>query len=97
MTDVPVVQPFSFAKEVKIGGRTSLTCSILKGSDPLEFIWTKDGHPIIASHIDISKSDIDSNIRFKPIKSEDGGDYKCLVKNSVGSASHSTVLLIERK
>ena len=30
-----------------------------------------------------------------PIKSEDGGEYKCIVKNLFGFASHSAVLFIE--
>ena len=97
LTDVPVIEPFSFSKNAKIGQRTSITCTVAEGSVPLEFLWTKGGQPITASHIDISKSEIDSTLRFKPIKSEDGGDYKCLVKNSVGSASHSAVLVIERE
>ena len=97
LIDVPVIEPFSFSKNTKIGQRTYITCSVTEGSVPLDFSWTKDGHPITASNVEIIKSDILSTLSLKPIKSEDGGDYKCLVKNSVGSASHSAVLLIERE
>ena len=95
MTDAPVIQPFSFIKNLKVGQKTLITCSVTDGTEPFEFSWTKDGQPVTSSHIEISKSDIDSTLRFKPIKSEDTGEYKCIVRNPFGSASHSAVLFIE--
>ena len=96
VTDVPVVQPFSFVKNLKVGMKTSVPC-VASGAEPFQFKWTKNGLPISSSHIEVTTSDTDSNLRFKPIKNEDEGEYACLVKNPVGSASHSAILSIERK
>ena len=96
MTDGLVVQPFSFAKNLKAGQKTSVAC-LASGTEPFQFIWTKNGLSVSSSHIEVTSTDTDSTLRFKPIKAEDEGEYACLVKNPVGSASHSAVLSIERK
>ena len=96
LTDGPIVQPFSFAKKLKVGQKTSVPC-VASGTEPFQFSWTKNGLPVTSTHIELQGSDVSSMLIFKPIKEEDGGEYTCLVKNPVGSASHSAVLFIERK
>ena len=97
MIDSPVIQPFSFPKDVRVGERTSLTCTVKAGSEPLEFSWLKDNLAISASNTEVSKSRASSMLSLNPIQSQDGGNYTCIVKNPVGSASHSTILFIERE
>ena len=96
MTDGPVVQPFYFAKNLKVGQKTSVPCAA-SGSEPFQFTWTKNGLPVSSSNIEVTTSDTDSTLRFKPIKEDDGGEYACLVKNPRGAASHSAILSIERE
>ena len=96
VTDDPVVQPFSFAKNLKVGQKTSILC-LASGTEPFQFIWTKNGLAISSAHINIQGSDVSTTLTLKPIKEEDGGEYTCLVKNPVGSASHSAILSIERE
>ena len=97
MIDSPVIQPFSFPKDTRVGQRTSLVCTVKEGSEPLEFSWLKDDRILSTTDIEVTKSKIDSILRFNPIQSQNGGNYTCIVKNPVGSASHSTILFIERK
>ena len=87
--------PFSFPNGVKIGSRYGTICTILSGSPPIDFSWFKDGNPITASHLDIIRSKSSSTLDFDGIRSEDAGEYKCIVKNAVGSAFHSAKLVIE--
>jgi len=96
LLDPPVVAPFSFPT-VKIGDRVVVTCSVSKGSGNLEFSWLKDDKPITDHHIDILRSKLSSNLEFDGIKSEDTGEYKCVVKNPAGNAFHSSRLVIEGK
>ena len=93
-TDEPVIQPFLFPKNTKIGQRTSVTCLVTEGSEPLHFSWLKNGKVIQDPDIQVVKTKSSSLLSFHPIKSQDGGEY-CIVKNPVGTASQSAVLLIE--
>ena len=95
ITDDPVIQPFYFAKNLKVGQKTSILC-LASGTEPFQFTWTKNGLPITSTHIGIQGFDVSSTLTLKPIKKDDG-EYACLVKNPVGSASHSAVLSIERE
>jgi len=70
-------------------------CAVSSGSRPLEFSWMKDGKSITSSTIEFSQTKSSSTIEINPIKSEDAGDYKCIVKNAVGSVFHSAKLVIE--
>jgi len=92
-----VIQPFLFPKNAKIGQRASVTCLVTEGSEPLDFSWLKNGKTIKDSHIEVSKTTTTSTLSIKPIKNQDGGEYSCIVKNPVGTASQSAVLLIERE
>ena len=92
--DAPVVTPFSFPSNEKVGSTTVIICTA-KGSHPLEFSWFKDGNPLTVSHIDISRTKFGSTLTFDPIKTEDEGEYKCVVTNSVGSSSQSASLVIQ--
>ena len=94
-SDAPVVVPFTFPINSRIGSLTSVICSVSKGSHPLEFRWTKNGKPIESRNIEVGYLKTSSIINFDPITSEDGGEYKCTVKNSVGNAFHSASLVIE--
>jgi len=93
--DLPVITPFSFPSSSRAGNRTTVVCIVTSGSNPLEFSWLKDRQPITASNIDISNAKSHSALHFEEIKSDDGGEYKCIVKNPAGTASHSAILVIE--
>ena len=95
--DVPVIQPFSFPRDVRIGQRTFIVCAVKEGSEPFEFSWLKEDKPITGANFKSSQSDVASTLSLNPIQSQDGGNYTCIIKNPVGSASYSTILFIERE
>ncbi len=45
----PKITPFSFARDVNVGDRTSIQCVVGTGDLPLIFVWLKDDQQIIQS------------------------------------------------
>uniref|UniRef100_A0A1A9Z430 Down syndrome cell adhesion molecule n=1 Tax=Glossina pallidipes TaxID=7398 RepID=A0A1A9Z430_GLOPL len=45
----PKITPFSFARDLNVGDRTSIQCVIGTGDLPLTFTWLKDGQPLQAT------------------------------------------------
>ncbi|XP_024940114.1 Down syndrome cell adhesion molecule-like protein Dscam2 isoform X3 [Cephus cinctus] len=48
----PKITPFSFARDLNVGDRTSIQCVVVTGDLPLTFTWLKDNVPIEASSSD---------------------------------------------
>jgi len=90
-----VIIPFSFQSNTKVGSSTTIVCAVSSGLKPFEFSWMKDGKSLTSSNIEISQTKSSSTIDIDPIKSEDAGEYKCVVKNAMGSVFHSAKLVIE--
>lgn len=42
----PVIEPFSFPKNLQEGGRAQVSCSVTSGDMPVYFSWMKDNAPI---------------------------------------------------
>jgi hypothetical protein len=42
----PVIEPFSFPKNLQEGGRAQISCAVSSGDMPVYFNWHKDGAPI---------------------------------------------------
>lgn len=42
----PVIESFSFPKNLQEGGRAQVTCSVSSGDMPVYFSWRKDNGPI---------------------------------------------------
>lgn len=42
----PVIEPFTFPKNLQEGGRAQVTCQVSSGDMPVYFTWHKDGVPI---------------------------------------------------
>lgn len=45
----PKITPFSFARDLNVGDRTSIQCVVGTGDLPLSFVWLKDDQQIIPS------------------------------------------------
>ncbi|XP_044574410.1 Down syndrome cell adhesion molecule-like protein Dscam2 isoform X3 [Cotesia glomerata] len=52
----PKITPFSFARDLNVGDRTSIQCVVVTGDLPLTFTWLKDNVPIETRDQDSSAS-----------------------------------------
>ncbi|XP_055315179.1 cell adhesion molecule Dscam2 isoform X2 [Sitodiplosis mosellana] len=85
---------------VRPGQFVSFKCTAT-GSPPPQFIWQLDSQPIIevsslaryaiGQYVDIS-GDVISHLNITHVRPEDGGLYKCVCSNSMGTAEYSTRL-----
>ncbi|XP_031617665.1 Down syndrome cell adhesion molecule-like protein Dscam2 isoform X3 [Contarinia nasturtii] len=85
---------------VRPGQFVSFKC-IATATPPAQFVWQLDSQPIIevsslaryaiGQYVDIS-GDVISHLNITHVRPEDGGLYKCLAFNSMGSAEYSSRL-----
>ncbi|GFS52402.1 down syndrome cell adhesion molecule homolog [Trichonephila inaurata madagascariensis] len=91
----PRIQPFLFSKNVTFGQTIKTFCSAV-GREPLSFQWHKDGLPIYNAQnvIKIVNHDDFSVLSLTSVDYNSPGNYTCSVKNTEGSATYSTELVI---
>ncbi|XP_017047144.1 Down syndrome cell adhesion molecule-like protein Dscam2 isoform X1 [Drosophila ficusphila] len=87
-------------QNVRPGPLISLKCSA-SGSPPPQFAWLLDSQPImdvslhhrfaIGQFVDMS-GDVISHLNISHVRPDDGGLYKCVASNSMGSVLHSARL-----
>ncbi|XP_023034507.1 Down syndrome cell adhesion molecule-like protein Dscam2 isoform X1 [Drosophila willistoni] len=87
-------------QNVRPGPLISLKCSA-SGSPPPQFAWLLDSQPImdvslhhrfaIGQFVDMS-GDVISHLNISHVRPDDGGLYKCVASNSMGSVQHSSRL-----
>ncbi|KAH8340543.1 hypothetical protein KR059_000756, partial [Drosophila kikkawai] len=87
-------------QNVRPGPLISLKCSA-SGSPPPQFAWLLDSQPImdvslhhrfaIGQFVDMS-GDVISHLNISHVRPDDGGLYRCVATNSMGSARHSARL-----
>lgn len=92
--------PFNFVYQrfseqtLQPGPTVSLKC-VATGNPPPQFSWTLDGFPLpdnvrflVGQYVTV-QDDVISHVNISNIKSEDGGEYTCTAKNSMGMVAHS--------
>ncbi|XP_034127418.1 Down syndrome cell adhesion molecule-like protein Dscam2 isoform X2 [Drosophila guanche] len=87
-------------QNVRPGPLISLKCSA-SGSPPPQFSWLLDSQPIIdvslhhrfaiGQFVDMS-GDVISHLNISHVRPDDGGLYRCVATNSMGSVQHSARL-----
>ncbi|XP_061389424.1 cell adhesion molecule Dscam2-like, partial [Musca vetustissima] len=87
-------------QNVRPGPLISLKCSA-SGSPPPQFSWLLDSQPImdvslhhrfaIGQFVDMS-GDVISHLNISHVRPDDGGLYKCIATNTMGSVEHSARL-----
>lgn len=97
LTGLPEIQPFIFPTRLSEGAKAKVLCHIVHGKRPVEFQWLKNGHEISKKfdETQITIQEDFSMLTISNIKASDAGNYTCVVKNSVGTASHSSNLIVE--
>lgn len=94
--DIPIIQPFSFPDNVKIGHTLSITCTVMKGTPPFKFVWYKSGQ-MIKDKNSISTLEKVSSLIIDPVIKQSAGNYSCTVSNAFGRNSYSSVLSVRGK
>ncbi|XP_035229403.1 Down syndrome cell adhesion molecule-like protein Dscam2 [Stegodyphus dumicola] len=95
--DSPKIPPIVFPPNVRSGLSTKAMCTVEKGSKPLEFRWKYnsreienfDSATLVTTYEDVSILNID------PVSAKHNGNYACIVRNSVGEDSFTTVLVVQ--
>uniref|UniRef100_A0A1B0DK51 Ig-like domain-containing protein n=1 Tax=Phlebotomus papatasi TaxID=29031 RepID=A0A1B0DK51_PHLPP len=93
----PKLNPFhTAALSLNVGDRASLTCSVVKGDQPLTISWRKDGRVVDASQrMSVTQVDqYNSILVIDSLSSEHTGNYSCVVRNQAAEVQTSQALLV---
>ncbi|XP_017790457.1 PREDICTED: Down syndrome cell adhesion molecule-like protein Dscam2 [Habropoda laboriosa] len=98
----PKITPFSFARDLNVGDRTSVQCVVVTGDLPLTFTWLKDNVPIetyrtlpTGNNIQISDyPPFSSILTINNVSAKHSGNYTCQISNVAGLAEYSTGLSV---
>ncbi|XP_064488746.1 cell adhesion molecule Dscam2-like [Ornithodoros turicata] len=74
------------------GIAVKLFCNVQKGSKPLTFVWTKDDHVVKNG---VTSLEDFSTLTMDPVTTDSGGNYTCIVSNSVGSDRYTSKLEVK--
>lgn len=93
----PRLQSFTFGEHVTAGDRVSAHCSLLQGSKPIKFFWSKNGQPIVlGDNIQIqSLSDHVSMLTIDQVTLKHVGQYSCTAQNIFGSHKQTARLTVQ--
>ncbi|GFS52408.1 titin [Trichonephila inaurata madagascariensis] len=93
----PIIKKFQFEENVKEGDFVSVVCIVRSGTQPITFMWFKDGQEFRSSSKDatIETSPLTSALLLNSVTSESDGNYTCKAKNSYGSDQHSSALKVK--
>ncbi|XP_055628541.1 cell adhesion molecule Dscam2 isoform X2 [Toxorhynchites rutilus septentrionalis] len=92
----PAIEPFSFPKNINVGGRAQLTCAVSSGDMPIHFSWKKDGSNIpLSLQISEKKEEFFTLLVLKDISAKHSGKYTCFAVNSAAQANYSAELLVQ--
>ena len=96
-SEPPEIGPFSFASDtVNEGSFAQITCSIIRGDEPLRISWSLQGD-VISSDPAITTTAIGSRTSILIISSvgyRHSGQYTCRAKNPAGADTHSAMLKV---
>ncbi|CAB4064419.1 DSCAM [Lepeophtheirus salmonis] len=93
----PVVESFTFPKNLTQGKRLRAICTIIEGDLPLDVSWSKDGSPLIdVPNVRITRIDeYTSLLAISKLESLHTGNYSCMAENAVAKHSTSSYLTIK--
>ena len=97
LPEPPQIGPFSFASDtVDEGSFAQITCSIIRGDEPLRISWSLQGD-VVSSDPAITTTTIGSRTSILIISSvgyRHSGQYTCRAINPAGADTHSAMLRV---
>ncbi|XP_068082151.1 cell adhesion molecule Dscam2 [Anabrus simplex] len=93
----PKITPFSFARDLNVGDRTSIQCVVVTGDLPLSFTWLKDNTSTSTPPMDINirqYDDFTSALSIGSITWAHSGNYTCHVANDAATVTHTAQLQV---
>lgn len=98
----PVVESFTFPKNLTRGKRLRTVCTVTEGDLPIEIEWKRDGITLLsdASPTGPKVRRIDeytSLLAIASLETGDAGNYSCVASNAVAEIARSAVLTIRGK
>lgn len=95
---LPKIQPFIFPDQVVSGTKTSITCTAISGSPPMDFKWSKNGHTIKMNHKISVRTYTDFSVIFlEEVDQTSSGNYTCELSTSSGIDRYTAVLDVKGK
>ncbi|KAL7024043.1 hypothetical protein ACKWTF_012881 [Chironomus riparius] len=92
----PVIEAFTFPKNIQEGGRAQVTCAVSSGDMPVYFTWHKDGSPLLLSlQVLEKKEEFFSLLVFKDITARHSGKYTCYASNSAAKVNFTAELFVK--
>ncbi|GFU50497.1 titin [Nephila pilipes] len=92
--DAPEIHPFHPSAKLKIGDSASFFCSVTRGQVPLSFKWYKNGQLLKNNSKEIQNNEKFSTLVIDSVTAISAGNYTCVVSNSFGKSSYSTLLVV---
>lgn len=94
----PVIDPFTFPKNLQEGMRSRLVCTVIQGDPPFAINWKKDERPIEPGlGVIIRNDEFSSDLTFSSVTPRHNGNYTCIVSNAAASVSHTATLVVDGK
>ncbi|CAG5100528.1 Similar to Dscam2: Down syndrome cell adhesion molecule-like protein Dscam2 (Drosophila melanogaster) [Cotesia congregata] len=92
----PKISPFTADRDLHLGERTSFTCSVTRGDQPVRISWLKDGRPLGPSErVSITNVDqFNSILMIESLSPDHNGNYSCVASNPAAEVSHMQQLVV---
>ncbi|XP_043473238.1 Down syndrome cell adhesion molecule-like protein Dscam2 isoform X4 [Leptopilina heterotoma] len=92
----PKISPFTADRDLHLGERTTLTCSVTRGDLPLSISWLKDGRSMGPSErVTITNMEQFSSIlMIESLSPDHNGNYSCVARNMAAEVSHTQRLVV---
>ncbi|KAK0088951.1 hypothetical protein PV325_010139, partial [Microctonus aethiopoides] len=92
----PKISPFAADRDLHLDERTSLTCSVTRGDQPVRITWLKDGRSLGPSErVSITNVDqFNSMLMIEKLSPDHNGNYSCVASNPAAEVSHTQQLVV---
>lgn len=92
----PKISPFTADRDLHLGERTTLTCSVTRGDLPLSITWLKDGRSMGPSErVTVTNMDqFNSILMIESLSPDHNGNYSCVARNVAAEVSHTQRLVV---